>query len=208
MPTSEEILLGLSRITNTFTWMAILWHIFFYLLIAALILNWKPTQRFFSSLLGLPLISVSIFAWITGNPFNGFIFALFGILLIVFGLKNEEDPIIPHHTWSTVFGIIIIIFGLLYPHFLDTDNYFEYLYSAPTGLIPCPTLSIVIGFAILYNGFQSRRWTWILVIPGLLYGIIGAFRLQVYLDMVLLLATIVLTFIAFQMPVLELRKGE
>jgi hypothetical protein len=47
-----------------------------------------------------------------------------------------------------------------------------------------------------------------LVIPGLMYGIIGTFSLQVYLDMMLLLASIVLAFIAFQMPLWEAREGE
>jgi hypothetical protein len=114
--------------------------------------------------------------------------------------NDSESPVATRHTWSNVFGIIIIIFGLIYPHFLETDNYFIYLYLAPTGLIPCPTLSTVIGFAILYNGFESRIWSWFLMIPGLLYGIIGAFRLEVYLDVVLLLASIVLVTIALQIP--------
>jgi len=203
MPTPEEILQGLTLITNTYTWIAILWHVLFYLLIAALILKWKPSNRLLSSLLSLPLLTVSLFAWITGNPFNGTIFALSGVILIIVGNRNPDDPIDTKRTWSTIIGIIILIFGLLYPHFFDTDNYFNYFYAAPTGLIPCPTLSIVIGFAILYNGFRSRNWSLILVIPGLIYGILGTFRLQVYLDIVLLFASIILLILAFQIPKTE-----
>ncbi len=200
MPTIEEILQGLFDISNTYTWMAIIWHILFYFLIAALFLNWKPSNRLLSFLLVLPLLTVSFFAWITGNPFNGTLFLLFSILLAIWGVKNPEGSIETNRTWSTIIGVIIIMFGLLYPHFLDTDNYFIYLYAAPTGLIPCPTLSTVIGFAILYNGFQSRFWSLILVISGLIYGLIGTFRLQVYHDMVLLVASIILMIIAFQVP--------
>jgi len=205
MPTSEEILQGLIHISNAYKGMAILWHLIFYLLIAALILNWKPSRSFLSSFLGIPLLSVSLFAWITGNPFNGTIFALSGIILIFWGLKNSGNPVETNRTWSIVFGTVMIIFGLLYPHFLDTDNYFDYLYAAPAGLIPCPTLSTLIGFAILYNGFHSRRWSWLLVVIGLLYGIIGTFRLQVYLDMVLLISSIILIIIIFQIPKTENR---
>ncbi len=200
MPTSEEIIQGLFVIANTYIWMAIIWHILFYFLIAALLLNWKPSNPHLSFLLALPLMSVSFFAWITGNPFNGFLFFLFGILLIVLGMRNPGIPIGTNHTWSTVLGSIIIIFGLLYPHFLDTDNYFLYLYAAPTGLIPCPTLSVLIGFTIMYSGFHSRTWSLILAFSGLIYGMIGTFLLQVYLDMVLLMAALILIIMTFQLP--------
>jgi len=200
MPSPEEILQGLFMIANKYTWAAVVWHSLFYFLIASLILKWKPSNRVLSVLLTLPMLTVSLFAWITGNPFNGSLFLIFGILLIILGSRNPDISIETGHTWSTVLGVIIIIFGLLYPHFLDTENHFMYLYAAPTGLVPCPTLSIVIGFAILYRGFQSRTWSWILAIPGLIYGLIGTFRLQVYLDMVLLLATVILIVIAFQVP--------
>jgi hypothetical protein len=200
MPDAEEIIQGLFMITNAYTWAAIAWHAFIYLLIAALILKWKPSNRTLSVLLTLPLLTVSIFAWITGNPFNGSLFLVFAILLIILGLGNPESVVATGHTWSTVMGILILIFGLLYPHFLDTENYFTYLYAAPTGLIPCPTLSVIIGFAILFKGFQSRAWAWVLVIPGLIYGLIGTFRLQVFLDMVLLLATVILILTTFRLP--------
>lgn len=200
MPTPEEILQGLFMIANAYTWAAVVWHILFYILIAALILKWRPSNRVLSVLLTLPLLTVSLFAWITGNPFNGSLFLIFGMLLILSGARNPDIPVNTNHTWSTVLGILIIVFGLLYPHFLEAENYFIFLYAAPSGLVPCPTLSIVIGFAILYQGFQSRVWSWILVIPGLIYGLIGTFRLQVYLDMVLLLATVILIIITFQMP--------
>jgi hypothetical protein len=198
MPTYEEIIEGLMFISNHFAWLGILWHLAFYLLIAALFLNWKPSNKFFATFLALPLFSVSLLAWITGNPFNGLVFALFGILLVVSGSRITDAPISTGHSWSTVFGVVVIIFGLVYPHFLETDNYFHYLYMAPTGLIPCPTLSTAIGFTILYNGFQSRKWAWFLIFPGLAYGIIGVFLLEVYLDMVLLISSIVLIVVVFQ----------
>jgi hypothetical protein len=198
MPSSEEILHGLFLIVNTYTWVAVVWHILFYFLIAALLLKWKPSNRNLSVLLSLPLLSVSLFAWITGNPFNGSLFLIFGILLIIQGVRNPDVSVETGPTWSTVLAVLFILFGLIYPHFLNTDNYFVYLYAAPMGMVPCPTLSFVIGFAILYNGFHSRIWTWILVIPGLIYGLIGTFRLQVYLDMVLLLAAVILIIKTFQ----------
>jgi len=59
-------------------------------------------------------------------------------------------------------------------------------------LIPCPTLSFTIGFAMLANGFSSRVWSIVLVIIGVFYGLFGALRLGVHLDFVLLAGTLLL----------------
>ncbi len=86
----------------------------------------------------------------------------------------------------------MIIFGLVYPHFLNTDSFFKYLYASPAGLIPCPTLSLLIGFALLYNGFGSQSITITLIAFGLFYGIFGVLKLTVYLDLFLLFGTVTL----------------
>lgn len=43
----------------------------------------------------------------------------------------------------------LVVFGWTYPHFVSTHSWIEYAYAAPLGLIPCPTLSVVIGFTLL-----------------------------------------------------------
>jgi hypothetical protein len=91
----------------------------------------------------------------------------------------------------------MISFGWVYPHFLESGNWFNYLYAAPTGLIPCPTLSITIGFALLANGLSSRVWSLFLAIIGLFYGLFGIFRLEVHLDVGLLVGALLLFILAF-----------
>jgi len=86
----------------------------------------------------------------------------------------------------------MIIFGWVYPHFLEKSSLINYLYSAPTGLIPCPTLSIVIGFALLFNRFESKAWPLILSVISLFYGLFGIFRLKVMLDAGLLFGALFL----------------
>ena len=53
------------------------------------------------------------------------------------------------------------------------------------GLIPCPTLSLVIGFTLLAGGFGSKAWSLVLVAAGTFYGLFGVARLGVVLDVVL-----------------------
>ena len=79
----------------------------------------------------------------------------------------------------------MIAFAWIYPHFLEGLSPGTSLWAAPMGVIPCPTLSLVIGFALLFDGFGSRSWSLILAGVGLFYGLFGAARLGVVLDVVL-----------------------
>ena len=192
MPTAEQILEGLRQISNNFQLFAVIWHIILFGMIAGLLTSWKPSNKLLSSLLGIPLLSVSTFAWIEGNPFNGTLFLVFGILLLLVGIRNNDQPVWRAPSFIKWLGILIIAYGLIYPHFLEVSSIFQYVYAAPSGLVPCPTLSVVIGFAVVYRGFQSGLWTGTLLVAGLIYGMIGVFRLHVLLDAGLLLANLAL----------------
>jgi hypothetical protein len=137
-------------------------------------------------------LSVAVFAWLTGNPFNGILFTVASILILLFGLKAPTQTISLSQTPFVVIGTIMILFGLIYPHFLKPDSVVEYLYASPAGLIPCPTLSIIIGLALLFSGFNSPTVTMTLIVIGLFYGVFGVFRLAVYLDLFLFFGTIAL----------------
>ena len=62
-------------------------------------------------------------------------------------------------------------------------------YAAPFGLLPCPTLLVVIGTTLLIPNLHSKVWSCALVATGLLYGAVGVLRLDVVLDWSLLLAS-------------------
>ncbi len=192
MSRTEEILKGLNAIANNYSTIAIIWHALFYLLLAALIARWQPPNKLAGLLIGLPLISVAVFAWLSGNPFNGLLFSLLTVLIVIFGLKASSQPIQTSQTVFMVTGILMIIFGLVYPHFIDVAPPIKYLYASPTGLIPCPTLSLLIGFVLLYNGFGSQSITLTLVVFGLFYGLFGVFKLAVYLDIFLVIGSVTL----------------
>jgi hypothetical protein len=192
MPKTEEILHGLQTITNSYSTFAIIWHTIFYLLLAALIARWQPSNKILAVLICLPLLSVAAFAWLSGNLFNGLLFSIMAILLVIFGFKASNQPINISQVPFISIGILMIIFGLVYPHFLNPDSFLKYLYASPVGLIPCPTLSILIGFLLLYNGFGSQSITLTFIVFGLFYGIFGILKLAVYLDIFLVIGTITL----------------
>lgn len=186
MPNPEQILAGLQSIANSGRAVAVLWHLYFAAVIVALALGVRPSRRIGGVLLALPFLSVSIFAWAYGNPFNGVVFALAFVLLTVLSLQLTRGKVRIAPLWCSVPGALFVLFGWVYPHFLVTSSFLPYLYSAPTGLIPCPTLSAVIGLALILSGLDSRALTLSISIIGLLYGLIGVGRLGVTLDLVML----------------------
>jgi predicted lysophospholipase L1 biosynthesis ABC-type transport system permease subunit len=87
-------------------------------------------------------------------------------------------------------GISAIFYALLYPHFLGESSPWLYLIAAPVGIVPCPSLSMVLGFTLLFNGFHSRLWQTVCVAAGVFYAIFGLFILGVWIDIGLLLVSI------------------
>jgi hypothetical protein len=192
MPKTDEILAGLEGIVNNYSLIAIVWHVVLYAIIVALLARWLPTNKFFVLMMCLPVISVAVMAFMTGNPFNGMLFSILAVLVIIFGMRVSGQPVQTSGLVFMVIGILMIVFGLVYPHFISEGSFVRYLYASPVGLIPCPTLSLLIGFLLLYNGFGSQSVTLTFVIFGLFYGIFGVLKLGVYLDLFLVFGSVTL----------------
>lgn len=193
MPTTAETLDGLRSISNNYTMVSIYWHIVIYSAIVLILSGlWRPTNRIAGMSLSLPFLTVALLAWFSGNPFNGILFSILTIFFLIYGFKLTQERIKYSSLFYRISGIILLLFGLWYPHFLEADSVWEYLFAAPTGLIPCPTLSLAIGIALIYNGFNSNPLKIILLCFGFFYGLFGILKLGVYLDAVLLFGTVVL----------------
>lgn len=192
MPTREEIIAGLTTIANQYSNIAIVWHIIIVIIIAALFAGWKPGNMLMIILLSSLLMSVSSFAGTGDNFFNAAIFALLVIVSIYAALKSGNGIIRGDRSWPDIAGLLLIIFGLIYPEFLHTNSPIEFAYAAPTGLIPCPTLCVLTGFALLYKGFGSVTWSMTIVASGIFYGLFGVFYLGVYLDWFLVAGSLIL----------------
>ena len=198
MPTASDILSGLYYLANTYANVALIWHILFAGLVISLWWGRKLPNRLLALFSVFPLLSVSALAWVSGNLFNGSVFLLFAVLLLISGLRVDTKPVLRVRGWPLATGILVLVFGLVYPHFLETGTFWRYLYAAPLGVIPCPTLSAVTGLALIFRGYGSRNWSLSLCIIGLFYGVFGAFRLGVTMDVVLLAGASALLLYVFQ----------
>lgn len=198
MPSPTEILDGLTYVANNWTGVAVAWHVAMTSVLAAFISGWRPTQRTVGLMLALPLASVSLFAWLAQNPFNGALFAVGAVALVAIGIRLPHIAVPMTSKSVTMLGIAMVAFGWVYPHFLEGGSAARYLYAAPTGLIPCPTLSVAAGLALLVGGFGSRGLPLVLAAMGLFYGLFGVLRLGVYLDAGLIVGAMALGALVLQ----------
>ena len=181
MPTSE-ILDTLTRIARDLIPLAIAWHVAILAVIAALLLGWRPSRRLAGMMFAPPALSVALVAALYGNPVNSALFGGLALALVVVGRHLPPVPLSKAPRWASIVGGAMIAFGWVYPHFLEAGSPWRYLYAAPTGLLPCPTLSVIIGFALLADGLGSRALLTLLGLYGLFYSVFGLLSLGVGLD--------------------------
>jgi hypothetical protein len=112
------------------------------------------------------------------------------LLYFSFTAKSKEITLNPSFIFK-ITGVFILFFGLVYPHFLG-PRLLVYLYAAPIGIIPCATLLMITGFSVIFLLGQSLKWIFTLLTANLFYGLFGVFRLQVYIDILLLFASCIL----------------
>jgi hypothetical protein len=186
MPSTESILVDLTALANQWQPLAIGWHVVTGALILAMIAGWRPSNRVAARLLTVPILSVSAMAWTSGNPFNGATFAFLALLLAWFATGLSTEAVRISSPPVTVAGGLLLTFGWTYPHFLAADRWTTYLYAAPLGLIPCPSLSALIGVTLILGRFESTLWPATLALFGIAYGVIGVVRLGVAMDVALL----------------------
>lgn len=195
--TPEEIVSSLTELANRWRLAAVFWHLYFAVFIAALVFGIRPSKRMAGLLIALPFLSVSILAFTIFNPVNGIGFAVVGILLAYVSVKMPREKVQIAPWWVLIVGAFMFMFGWIYPHFLDPSSPYSSLYSSPVGVIPCPTLSIGIGLALIMNSLSSRKVSLILGIAGVVYGLTGFAMLGVAIDLTLLFGAIVTLIFAF-----------
>jgi hypothetical protein len=185
MPNVEVLLLQLAEIAAGHWPLATVWHLATAVVLVATIVGWRPSRRWAGLLVTTPLLSVALLAFLHGNPFNGAVFVLLTLVLAVtargLGRERVALPGLP----GVLAAAIMLGFAWVYPHFVPSDAPLAVLYATPLGLLPCPTLALVIGLTFLWQGFGSGRWSAVVSIAGLFYGLFGALRLGVQIDHVL-----------------------
>jgi hypothetical protein len=192
MPTPNELLATLTALANDWRGLAILWHVSLAGVTGMLLRGWRPSAQVLGRLIILPLASVAVLAMIAGNPFNSVIFTALAVLLLHATTHLSGGSVrLDSRAWVGA-GAALILFGWTYPHFLRDASWWTYLYAAPFGVLPCPTLSVAIGITLVFDTLRSFKWNVALALAGILYGALGVFVLGVLIDGVLLVGALAL----------------
>lgn len=201
MPSAAEILVRLAAIANERVAFAAAWHIVILAFCIALLGHAvRPTVRVATLALATPLVSVSAFAFTGGLAFNGAVFGVLAIVLGALAVRLPRERVRFASQPTVVLGAGSVVYGLIYPHFLEGAAPIDYLLGAPTGLIPCPTLAVVIGLTMIGGGFGAPVWSRTLASLGLFYGVLGVAWLRVGLDVGLIVASVSLFVVSASSP--------
>lgn len=111
---SVNILAGLTAIANDWRGLAIAWHVVLAVVLLLLATGWRLSTRVLGHLLVMPLLSVSLLAWLSGSLFNGTTFAaLAGVL--TWGapyLYSAPFGLLPCPILSVVIGMTLLVHSL------------------------------------------------------------------------------------------------
>lgn len=132
-----------------------------------------------------------------GNPFHLITFSVTLIFFIIFqkkALKENENFATNKQNDIKDIAIIIIsaifiFLGVFYPEFVEVSIP-QYLLFAPVGIVPCPTLLVILGFFNLTLTKSDKKTEIAFIILTCVYAIIGTFIFKVYLDITLILLAI------------------
>lgn len=189
MPPPDSILAGLTHIANSAFWVAVVWHGLLAASLAGLALGWRPRERVATAAMAALAASVAVLAFLFGNPFNGVVFSLLTAGALAVARTRPASRVRPGPAADVAAGAVLLLYAWVYPHFLQGLPPVAYAIGSPLGLLPCPTLSAIVGLTVLQANRFGQGWTAGLAGAGLLYGLIGVFRLGVWLDVGLLAGT-------------------
>lgn len=200
MPSAATILEQLTQLANTHHGIAFFWHVATLLALGVLaVAPWRPRGRVAAWLTVAPVVSAALLAFDAGNPFNATVLGVVSVALGGLAATLPPGRVTRGPAWTSVVGGAAIAFALAYPHFVPLRSP-AYLLIVPTGVVPCPSLALTLGFALLAGGFGSRAWALTAAGAGAFYALFGMFRLGVWLDAGLLLAAVALAFTAVRRP--------
>lgn len=184
----EKILNYLIMVSNQNLWLNALIHLM--VLTAMLVLifgkNTKNKKWVVDGVICLLFISIVSVAIVYGNPFHLLTMGLLAIFAVIELWQGKNEFITPKINLHTLIAFVSIIIGFCYPEFVKA-NPIGLLLVSPAGIVPCPTLLIVLGLLTLAYPKVNKIQYLMTVLIGTFYGVTGVFQLKVFLDMAIII---------------------
>ena len=183
---SEQILAGLKITVETYSGLRVVHHILLPVVLLFFVFFKEKASRLVSLYILLAFLTVFL---ISLAPIrNVFYLIVFGFLTIlaVFEFLNPKNDYSMKDTpkINVIIALVAGFLGFWYPHFVEGS--FKALYASPYGIIPCPTLLVILSFFLVFYPNSNRFFHWVLILVGLFFGFFGFFILKVRIDLALL----------------------
>ncbi len=181
MPSPVEITQGFEFILMKYRWLAIVQHLALLLLtfgywVYRERMGWLLSLYFF-----LTSVLVGTLALLEAN--NLISCAAFGILAIMF-LAELISPEMDYSTkrlkwYNLTIALLVTCYALWYPF---SGDYIYSLISSPYGILPAPTLMVIMALFLVLFPKTNKKMHGFLVVCSFYYGLMGVMRLKIYWD--------------------------
>jgi hypothetical protein len=184
---AESILNAISLAANFSPAVNIVMHVLVLGAIVMLFTGAGPKLRrlIFDAVLLILAAAVAVISILVGNPFNMLTFGIIAVISLIELIRGKNLAGRPGLNLNTVISLIIIFIGFWYPEFVQAGLP-AMLVLSPLGVIPCPTLMVMLGMLNLAVPNVNRVQYIALIVMAAFYGLTGVFMLKVYLDIALL----------------------
>lgn len=181
MPPAEVILQATSTMARELVGVAIAWHVVLLVIGFAIAIRRESSHRIVHVGMVALALSVAVSALAYGNPFNAASFGLLALGIAFAGARpHRTDAPLP--VLVLLVGVGAFVYGWTYSHFA-AGSWHQLAWASPIGIVPCPTLAILGGAAIVTGGFGSRWLLGILAAWTTFYATYGTLVLGVWLDL-------------------------
>jgi len=186
--TPQQITEMLVEVTSNLQTYFIIIHIIMILTIITGILLPKFRNLIFFSFVVFLSLSATVISTIFVIIPNIILFGLISILIILaFSQKKLNFTFNDLKIFDIFFGIVGILFGFWYLHWVEDPVWLNALLYSPLGGVNCPTLVAISGFMCFTKKPRLNVLEITLGALTLYFGFFGIFRLQAYIDIVLIL---------------------
>lgn len=180
----EKILTYLTFVPNQTLWLNALNHLLVLTVLLFLVFGKKAkTKRLVvDGAICLLFTSIVAVAAAYGNPFHVITMGLLAVFAGIEFWQGKNEFTLHKINTRSLIALLSIFIGFWYPEFVKVNPIALLLFS-PVGIVPCPTLLIVLGLLTLAYPRVNKTQYIITVLMGAFYGSTGVFQLKVILDL-------------------------
>jgi hypothetical protein len=191
MPAPHQILEQLTRLATEGRMLGLIWHLALLVGLALVVAKKWESRASLAVAAVFPMFTASLVAFAVGNWVNGLVLDLGALTMVVISRKFTGTPIEIGRPIPFTVGVATMLYAVFYTHFTSIHSWTD-VWMTPIGVLPCPTMALVIGLGLMAGGFRSRAWSLTAAVLGLGYSLFGVFVLKVQWDLGLFAASVVM----------------